>query len=287
MMNDEDSHQLPADTPHIDEGPPSVSIVVIGDEVLHGHVRDENSWFLIDQLREHAVLVDHVQVIGDDVSAIASVLQEELRRSRPRLILTCGGIGATPDDLTYEAIGRSLDKPLVANPYLGDLIKSLIAQLETDGYDVTAEDRSWLETMGRLPDGMEILGDDGWAVASYIEVAGGLLASEGATIAALPGVPPYLRRIFSEVVEPHLLPRSRGDEAVFAEVQHDLPEALVARFVVELRRNFSPIQVGSYAHGQPCLRLTGPQHLVRMAEKQLRVLLDSVTRPESSTRPAH
>ncbi len=80
------------------------SVVVIGDEILSGYVHDANSGWLAERLRVHGVPLTRVSVVPDEHEAIDEALQAELARSRPRLIITSGGIGSTPDDLTYEAV---------------------------------------------------------------------------------------------------------------------------------------------------------------------------------------
>ena len=99
------------------------SLVVIGDEILGGYVTDTNSPWVADRLREHGVPLTRVQVVPDDAAAIDEALQLELARGRPRLVMTCGGIGSTPDDITYEAVAASLGRPLVEHP-------DIVARLE-------------------------------------------------------------------------------------------------------------------------------------------------------------
>jgi molybdopterin-biosynthesis enzyme MoeA-like protein len=72
------------------------SIVAIGDEILEGFVRDTNSGWLAERLRQVGVTLDRVVVVPDDVGAIVETLRAELSRSRPRLVFTSGGIGTTP-----------------------------------------------------------------------------------------------------------------------------------------------------------------------------------------------
>ena len=77
-----------------------------------------------------------VEVRAED-AAIDDALQTELRRSRPRLIVTSGGIGSTPDDLTYEAVAASLDRDLVEDPTLAERIHGALDWTQQQGLEVT------------------------------------------------------------------------------------------------------------------------------------------------------
>ena len=99
------------------------SIVVIGDEILGGFVHDTNSHWLAGQLQTHGIPLDRVQTVPDTMAAIDEGLRMELGRSRPRLILTSGGIGSTPDDLTMEAVAATLGRGPISR--LGDLAVEL------------------------------------------------------------------------------------------------------------------------------------------------------------------
>lgn len=75
-------------------------VIVIGDEILKGHVQDTNSHFLCKGLWELGVKVARVVVVPDDVEAIA----KEVRLLSPGhdFVLTSGGVGPTHDDITME-----------------------------------------------------------------------------------------------------------------------------------------------------------------------------------------
>ncbi len=103
------------------------SIVVIGDELLGGFVRDSNSHFLARRLRAHGVPLDRVQVVPDEYPAIDEALQAELARSRPRLVLSTGGIGSTPDDITFEAVARSLGREVVEEPRIAERLEGALS----------------------------------------------------------------------------------------------------------------------------------------------------------------
>jgi molybdopterin-biosynthesis enzyme MoeA-like protein len=57
-------------------GCPTAAMVVIGNEILSGKVRDSNSPFLASQLRELGVSLERMVTIPDDVEIIARTVRE-------------------------------------------------------------------------------------------------------------------------------------------------------------------------------------------------------------------
>lgn len=85
-----------------------VVLFVIGDEILSGKRQDKHLPKLIELLAERGMALDGAEFIGDDVEAIA----EAVRRQRGSLVLSCGGIGQTPDDCTRQGAALGFELPL-------------------------------------------------------------------------------------------------------------------------------------------------------------------------------
>lgn len=92
----------------------AVGLLVIGDEILSGKRQDRHMPFVIDQLAARGMALDYVRFIGDDAPAIAAAMRDA--RHRGDLLLSCGGIGATPDDCTRQAAALAYDLPLLRHP---------------------------------------------------------------------------------------------------------------------------------------------------------------------------
>lgn len=89
-------------------------LFVIGDEILSGKRQDRHLPRVIALLAERGMALDYARFVGDDEASIAEVIADARRRGD--LVLSCGGIGATPDDCTRQAAARALQLPLVRHP---------------------------------------------------------------------------------------------------------------------------------------------------------------------------
>lgn len=95
--------------------------VIIGNEILSGKVRDENTPFLVDQLRELGVSLRRVAIIPDVLDDIAATV----RRFSETFdhVFTSGGVGPTHDDITMEGIARGFGLPLVEHHELIETLR--------------------------------------------------------------------------------------------------------------------------------------------------------------------
>src|SRR5688572_1279833 len=84
-----------------------VEIFSIGTELLIGRIQDTNSYWLSQQVTELGATVGRITIIGDDRATIVGALGEALARGA-RTIITSGGLGPTPDDLTVGCLAELL-----------------------------------------------------------------------------------------------------------------------------------------------------------------------------------
>jgi molybdopterin-biosynthesis enzyme MoeA-like protein len=88
----------------------AVGLLVIGDEILSGKRQDRHFAKVIELLRARGIDLGWAQFIGDDEAAIAAAIAAA--RARGDVVLSCGGIGATPDDCTRQAAARAFGVPI-------------------------------------------------------------------------------------------------------------------------------------------------------------------------------
>ena len=174
---------------------PTVEILIIGNEILAGDVLDTNSHWLCRQLAERGVRVSRMATLPDDPPVISDALRAALAR-HPALIITCGGLGPTADDLTLGALAVALGRSLAPDAAAYALVRDFYAALYRRG-DVTTPDMTPARAkMAALPTGATPL-------INSVGAAPGVLLCEGETqIVALPGVPAEMKAIFTETLWP-------------------------------------------------------------------------------------
>lgn len=99
----------------------SVEILSIGTELLLGNIINTNSQWISEQLSSLGLNHFRQSTVGDNSERIGILVKEISLRSN--LLITTGGLGPTPDDLTTEAIAKSFNVSLCERPYLWNEIK--------------------------------------------------------------------------------------------------------------------------------------------------------------------
>jgi molybdenum cofactor synthesis domain-containing protein len=258
------------------------SIVVIGDEILGGFVQDTNSGWMAARFQRHGVPLSRITTVPDDLDDIGTAIRAELDRSRPRVIVTSGGIGSTPDDLTYEAVAASLGRGLVEDETMAGRIEGALAWTAQQGIDVTDEFAWHMLRMARIPEGGRLLRHAGWAPGVAIDVDGGSPGG-GATIVVLPGVPAQLRAIFAEAVEPELV-AGRNPTPEVQEITHGFPESALNLCFVRVGESHPDVKIGSYPGVPMLVRLSGPKASVDTAADEVRTYLRDLERDPAGAR---
>ena len=88
-------------------------IIAVGTELLLGQVVNTNATFLSEKLADMGIEVYCRTVVGDDPQRLEELLQ--LADTRSELIILCGGLGPTDDDLTKNVLAEHVGVPFVQN----------------------------------------------------------------------------------------------------------------------------------------------------------------------------
>jgi len=99
-----------------------VGLFIIGDELLSGKRTDKHLPQVIAMLAARGMVLAWAQFLGDDEAQIAEGLAAA--SARGDVVLSCGGIGATPDDCTRQAAARAFGVPLEPHPQAVALIEA-------------------------------------------------------------------------------------------------------------------------------------------------------------------
>lgn len=85
-------------------------LLIVGDEILSGKRQDKHLARVIELLRARGMELSWARFVGDDEADIADALRWAIARGD--VVLSCGGIGATPDDRTRQAAARAFAVPI-------------------------------------------------------------------------------------------------------------------------------------------------------------------------------
>lgn len=165
-----------------------VEILCVGTELLLGNIVNGNARWLAEQLAALGLPHFRQTVVGDNRERLIAEVQAISRRSR--VLITTGGLGPTPDDLTTETIAAAFSTPLEERPEVWD--------------DITAKARS----RGRMP-GAEtrrqaLLPLGAGLLPNATGTAPGMIWSpnEGFTVLTFPGVPSEMRAMWQATAVP-------------------------------------------------------------------------------------
>jgi len=89
-------------------------LIIVGDEILSGKRRDGHLAATIERLAARGLGLAWCRIVGDDRARLARELGETM--ASDAVVLCCGGIGATPDDVTRQAAADAAGVDLVRHP---------------------------------------------------------------------------------------------------------------------------------------------------------------------------
>lgn len=199
--------------------PRTAGIIIIGNEILSGKVRDENSHFLASKLRALGVDLRRVVVIPDDVDLIA----DEVRWFSGTFdyVFTSGGVGPTHDDVTMEGVAAAFGVATVENPELARVVRGWC--------EPGREERAM--KMALIPEGAEVLMGKG---VKFPPV-------RLDNVFIFPGIPEYLSSKFISIME-----RFRGAPFKLVRLFVNEEECYITDQMDRVVEEFPGVMVGSY-----------------------------------------
>jgi len=162
-----------------------VEILSIGTELLLGNIVNTNARWLAEQLSMIGLNHYRQTTIGDNAGRLSQLIKETSTRSN--LLITTGGLGPTPDDLTTESIAKAFDQPLFAREPIWEEIKKKLAKK-----------RSYMENLSLkkqcfFPKDAQIINNPKGTAPGMI-----WQPKENFTILTFPGVPDEMKAMWEE-----------------------------------------------------------------------------------------
>lgn len=100
----------------------SIALLIVGDEIRTGKRQDKHFGKVVELLKARGLELAEARVLGDQEPRIAQAMRE--LRERGHAVLSCGGIGATPDDRTRQAAALAFGLPVQRHPEAAALIEA-------------------------------------------------------------------------------------------------------------------------------------------------------------------
>ena len=170
----------------------NAEVIAIGTEILLGELTDTNSVFIARTLRDLGINLFFMTSVGDNEKRIADAIKVALGRAQ--IVITCGGLGPTIDDMTRQSVAAATERGLTFHQDLLDQIAERFAGFRAQ---MTENNRR----QAFVPDNAVIITNPvGTAPCFAVEYGNQVVIS-------LPGVPREMKFLLTEKVVPYLRER--------------------------------------------------------------------------------
>jgi nicotinamide-nucleotide amidase len=239
-------------------------MLAIGAELLAGETRDTNSGEIAGNLTGLGVEVRRMTQLPDDRSVITAAVSSALERVD--LVVTSGGLGPTPDDLTREGIADALGQEPRVDPEIEAWLRGLWAKRDLPFSDVNLK-QAWL-----LPSASALANPHGTAPGWWVERG-------DQVVIALPGPPRELRPMWHDEALPRLQGRGLGvDRAARTLRLTGIGESTVVDLIgKELLEHANP-RMATYARADSVdVRVSATGDATTSADQLVREAVDSLS----------
>ena len=174
----------------------TAELLSIGTELTVGETRDTNAGDLARSLTGIGIVVGRIQAVPDDLGTVRDAIAAAVGRAD--LVVSTGGLGPTPDDLTREAIAAVVGEEPAVDPELEGWLRALWSRRGMP-FPAMNLKQAWL-----LPSATALPNPNGTAPGWWVE------RTDGRLIVALPGPPREMRPMWADHVLPRLAERGSG-----------------------------------------------------------------------------
>jgi molybdenum cofactor synthesis domain-containing protein len=197
----------------------TAALLVIGNEILSGKVRDTNSAFLAVELRKLGVDLERILTIADEIDLIAD--ETRAMSETYDFVFTSGGIGPTHDDMTMDGIAQAFGRSIELNQSMVDRMARYSDKPLNDA----------MKKMAMIPAGADVLDVGGlWFPVVVVE-----------NVHIFPGIPELFEKKFHSIRD-----RFSGVPFILRRLFVCENESDIADTLNDLLREFPELMLGSY-----------------------------------------
>lgn len=219
-------------------------IIAVGTELLLGQVVNTNATFLSEELAGMGIEVYYQTVVGDNPERLEGLLT--LADQRSELIILCGGLGPTEDDLTKEVVAKHVGETLVQDEAGYRQLKKFFQQ----GRRTMTENN--LQQVEVISGSIPLPNETGLAI-------GCLYKGNQSNYLLLPGPPSELRPMFQHQAKPLLNQEFPSQQVLVSKVLrfYGIGESALVTELADLIAQQSNPTIAPYAKpNEVTLRLT-------------------------------
>ncbi len=218
------STKYPSSNSNIDAWAPAkneYACLVIGDEILSGHVQESNVPYIISALTPHGYALQEVRIVSDAPQDIARHLTE--LRDAFSFVISLGGLGPTHDDRTMQGYALSFCCDRVLHKEMYDFFMQKPR--------TTEEQKHAVISMSTMPEAVEVIKlGTGWPLLKIDNCF------------ALPGLPSICEKTVDKLAS--ILPTHKAVQ--YCEYFVSFAENQFAHWLKELDAKYSTVSIGSY-----------------------------------------
>ncbi|HFU4012014.1 TPA: competence/damage-inducible protein A [Streptococcus suis] len=237
-------------------------LIAVGTEILTGQIVNTNAQFLSEKCAELGIDVYFHTAVGDNANRLLSVL--EVASQRSDLVILCGGLGPTEDDLTKQTLAAFLGRNLVfddeAMAKLDRFFASRPGRVRTPNNERQAQ---------IIEGSLALQNPTGLAV-------GGMIEQDGVSYVVLPGPPSELKAMFTRSLQPLLI---QSSQQLYSRVLRffGIGESQLVTVLADLIDNQTDPTLAPYAKvGEVTLRLSTKATSQEVADQRLNQLEEEI-----------
>ena len=239
-------------------------ILSIGSEILLGNIVNTNSQWIAEQLAILGIPHFRQTVVGDNHARLKEAIFEASNRSE--ILITTGGLGPTPDDITTKVIADTFNTSLEQR---NDIINDLKNKLKTNYSNLSDSQKK----QAFIPKGAKIINNNSGTAPGII-----WSPKKNFTILTFPGVPNELKEMWFKEAAQWLINNNYSKKIISSKVLHfaGISESFLADKIPHLLKANNP-SVATYAStGEVKVRITAEgdnlesnNRIIKPIEKEL------------------
>lgn len=242
----------------------TTELIFVGTELLLGDIVNTNGAYLAKKCAALGLSLYYQSVVGDNEERLGEMIKTAAKRSD--IVILCGGLGPTEDDLTKETAAKVMGKELVENKHSKKRISAYLENYVKGHANRKITENNWKQAM--IPEGAIVIDNDNGTAPGVI------MEEDSCTLILLPGPPNELIPMFEDKIFPYL--RGRLPEIICSEVIKicGIGESQAEDQIRDLIQAQSNPTIATYAKtGEVHIRVTAKASSEKEARKLMRPLV--------------